>query len=178
MVLPYINKNQPRVYTCPTNPEPPSHLPLYPVPLGCPRASVLCALLHTSNLHWSSILHMVIYMLQCYSLKSSHPLLLPQRSKVCSLHLCLFCYLVYRVVVAIFLNSIYICINILYWCFSFWPSSLYIIGSSFIHSDGKASACNAGDPGSIPGSGRVPGEGNGKPLQYSCLKNAMDWGAW
>ena len=45
-------------------------------------------------------------------------------------------------------------------------------------SDGKASACNVGDPGSIPGSGRSPGEGNGKPLQYSCLKNPMDRGAW
>ena len=45
-------------------------------------------------------------------------------------------------------------------------------------SDGKASACNVGDPGSIPGSGRSPGEGNGKPLQYSCLKNSMDGGAW
>ena len=45
-------------------------------------------------------------------------------------------------------------------------------------SDGKASAYNAGDPGSIPGSGRSPGEGNGNPLQYSCLKNPMDWGAW
>ena len=41
-------------------------------------------------------------------------------------------------------------------------------------SDGKASACNAGDPGSIPGLGRSPGEGNGNPLQYSCLKNPMD----
>ena len=38
-------------------------------------------------------------------------------------------------------------------------------------SDGKASACNAGDPGSIPGWGRSPGEGNGNPLQYSCLEN-------
>ena len=45
-------------------------------------------------------------------------------------------------------------------------------------SDGKASACNAGDPGSIPGLGRSPGEGNGNPLQYSCLENSMDWGAW
>ena len=44
-------------------------------------------------------------------------------------------------------------------------------------SDGKASACNAGDPGSIPGSGRHSGEGNGNPLQYSCLENPMD-GAW
>ena len=45
-------------------------------------------------------------------------------------------------------------------------------------SDGKASACNAGDSGSIPGSGRSPGEGNGNPLQHSCLENPMDGGAW
>ena len=45
-------------------------------------------------------------------------------------------------------------------------------------SDGKASACNAGDPGSIPGLGRSPGEGNGNPLQYSCLENSMDGEAW
>ena len=43
-------------------------------------------------------------------------------------------------------------------------------------SDGKESACNAGDPGSIPGSGRSPGEQNGYPLQYSCLENPMDRG--
>ena len=49
---------------------------------------------------------------------------------------------------------------------------------SFGHSDGKESACNAGHPGSIPGSGRFPGEGNGKPLQYSCLENSVDRGAW
>jgi len=40
------------------------------------------------------------------------------------------------------------------------------------------SACNAGDPGLIPGLGRSPGEGNGYPLQYFCLKNSMDRGAW
>ena len=45
-------------------------------------------------------------------------------------------------------------------------------------SEVKASACNAGDPGSIPGSGKFPGEGNGNPLQYSCLENPMDGGAW
>ena len=45
-------------------------------------------------------------------------------------------------------------------------------------SDGKESACNAGDPGLIPGSGRSPGEGNGTPLQCSCLRNPMDRGAW
>ena len=45
-------------------------------------------------------------------------------------------------------------------------------------SDGKESDPNTGDPGSIPGSGRSPGEGNGCPLQYSCLENFMDRGAW
>ena len=45
-------------------------------------------------------------------------------------------------------------------------------------SEVKASACNAGDLGSIPGSGRSPGEGNGNPLQYSCLEIPMDRGAW
>ena len=45
-------------------------------------------------------------------------------------------------------------------------------------SEVKASACNVGDPGSIPGLGRSPGEGNGNPFQYSCLVNPMDGGAW
>ena len=45
-------------------------------------------------------------------------------------------------------------------------------------SDGKESVCSVGDPCSIPGSGRSPGEGNGHPLQYSCLENSMDRGAW
>ena len=44
-------------------------------------------------------------------------------------------------------------------------------------SDSKASTCNAGDPDSIPGLGRSHGEGNGNPLQYSCLENPMDGGA-
>ena len=45
-------------------------------------------------------------------------------------------------------------------------------------SDGEESACKAGDLGSIPGLGRSPGEGNGYSLQYSCLENSMDRGAW
>ena len=45
-------------------------------------------------------------------------------------------------------------------------------------SDGRESAYNAGDPGSIPGLGRSPGEGNGNPLQYSCLENSMDRRSW
>ena len=45
-------------------------------------------------------------------------------------------------------------------------------------SEGKAPACNAGDPDSIPGSGSSPGEGNGNPIQYSCLENPLDGRAW
>ena len=45
-------------------------------------------------------------------------------------------------------------------------------------SNGKESARKAGDPGSIPGSGRSPAEGNGNPLQYSCLENSMERGTW
>ena len=45
-------------------------------------------------------------------------------------------------------------------------------------SDGKTSAHNMGDPGSIPGLGRSPGEGNGNPLHYPCLEYSMDGGAW
>ena len=73
-------------YTCIPhilNPTPTS-LPT-PIPLGCLRAPALGVLLHASNLHWSSILHIVMYMFQCYSLKSSHPGLLPLSPKVCSL---------------------------------------------------------------------------------------------
>ena len=56
---------------------------------------------------------------------------------------------------------------------------LSTINRGFPHSSvGKESACSAGDPGSIPGLERSPGEGNGSPLQYSCLENPMDRGAW
>ena len=51
-----------------------------------------------------------------------------------------------------------------------------ITGSCWL--SGKESACQAGDLGSIPGSGRSSGEGNGNPLKYSCLENPMDRGAW
>ena len=52
------------------------------------------------------------------------------------------------------------------------------VSSCFGDSDDKVSACNAGDPGSIPESGGSPGERNGSPLQYSCLENPIDRGAW
>ena len=52
-------------------------------------------------------------------------------------------------------------------------------GTSLVaQSVGKESACSAGNPGSIPGLGRSPGEGNGNPLEYPCLENLMDRGAW
>ena len=78
----------------------------YPIPQGHPSAPALSTLSHALNLDWQSVSH-IIYMFQCYSLKPSHPCLLPQNPKVCSLHLCLFCCLTYRVIVTIFLNSIY-----------------------------------------------------------------------
>ena len=57
--------------------------------------------------------------------------------------------------------------------------SIYILPLGFSGgSEGKESARNAGDPGSIPGLGRSPGEGNGYPLQYSCLENSTDRGVW
>ena len=55
---------------------------------------------------------------------------------------------------------------------------LQLFGAFLGDSDGKESACSAGDRGSVLGLGRSPGEGNGNPLQYSCLENPMDRGAW
>ena len=60
-------------------------------------------------------------------------------------------------------------------CLMYWEISLRRFPGG---SDGKVSACNAGDLGSIPGLGRSPGEGNGNPLQYSCLENSVDGEAW
>ena len=57
-------------------------------------------------------------------------------------------------------------------------SNLIVIIGFLGGPDCKESACNAGDQGSIPGSGKSPGEGNGNPLQYSCLENSIDGGAW
>ena len=66
-----------------------------------------------------------------------------------------------------------------------WDESFKFLKGTLIHymefpggSDGKASAYTAGNLGSIPGSRRSSGEGNGNPLQYSCLENPMDRGAW
>ena len=90
--------------------SPPSQTPLhrlpYPIHLCCPKAPVLGTLLHALNLYWSSVLHMVMYVFQCYSLKSPHPLL-TLSLKVCYLHLCLLCCPACRIIGFVFLNSIY-----------------------------------------------------------------------
>ena len=93
--------------TCVSHPEPPSHLLSHPIPLGHPSAPALGTLSHASNLDWWFISRMIKYTFQCHSPKSSHPHPLPQSPKDCSIHLWLFCCLAYRVIVTIFLNSIY-----------------------------------------------------------------------
>jgi len=93
--------------TCVPHPEAPSHLSPDSIPLGHPSAPAPSTLSHASNLDWRSDSHMIIYMFQCYSLRLSHPRLLPQSPKDSSVHLCLFCGLTYRVIITIFLNSIY-----------------------------------------------------------------------
>ena len=108
LVLPYIDMNLPRVYSCSPS-WTPSHLSRHPIPLGNPSAPAPSILYHALNLDWQSVSHMIIYMFQCYSLKSSHHRLLPQSPKICSLHLCLFCCLTYKVIITIFLNSIKMC---------------------------------------------------------------------
>ena len=89
------------------SPPPSSLHPPCPIPLGrlsAPAPSIqYCA----SNLDWRLVSYMISYIFQCHSPKSSHPLPLPQSPKDCSIHQCLFCCLVHRVIVTIFLNSIY-----------------------------------------------------------------------
>ena len=80
------------------HPLPASHLPPHLFPQGHPSAPALSTLSHVWNLDRRSVSHMIIYMFQCYSLRSSHSLPLSQSPKVCSLHLCLFCCLTYRVI--------------------------------------------------------------------------------
>ena len=87
------------VFPCP---ELPSHLPSLPIPLGYPSALALSALFHALNLDWSSVSNMVIYMLQCYSLKSSCTESETLFFISVSLLLCQI-----RVIITIFLNSVY-----------------------------------------------------------------------
>ena len=106
VVLPYIDMNLPQVYMCS-----PSWTPLPPPSPSHPSGSSQCTSpkhpSHAPKLDWWFVSYMIIYMFQYHSPKSSHPCPLPQSPKDCSIHLCLFCYLTYRVIVTIFLNSIY-----------------------------------------------------------------------
>ena len=89
--------------------EPPSHFPPHIISLDHPHAPAPSILYLVSNIDWWFVSHKILYMFQCHSPKSSHPLPLPQSPKVRFTHLCLFCCLTYRVIVTIFLNSIYMC---------------------------------------------------------------------
>ena len=95
-------------------------------------------------------------------------LLLPTHENSILLHsmyfnkvLSYFFHTVYRYILDVFLGILY-----------------FFFNQDFMVAEVKVSACNVGDLGLIPGSGRSPGEGNGNPLQYSCLENPMDGGAW
>jgi len=96
-------------YTCVPHPEPSSLLPPHTIPLGLPSAPARSIQYRASNLDWSLVSYMTLCIFQCLSPKSSHPLPLPQSPKDCSIHQCLFCCLVYRAIVTIFLNSMYMC---------------------------------------------------------------------
>ena len=89
------------------HPEPLSLLPPRTITLGHPSAPAPSIQYHASNLNWWFVSYMILYMFQCHSPKSSHPWPLPQSPKDCSIHLCLFCCIAYRVIITIFLNSIY-----------------------------------------------------------------------
>ena len=106
LVLPNIEMNPPQVYMCSPSrtllPPPSPYHPSGSSQCTSPKHPVSCI---KPGLVISS--YMILYMFQCHSPKSSHPLPLPQSTKDCSIHLCLFCCLAYRVVVTIFLNSIY-----------------------------------------------------------------------
>ena len=94
-------------YTCVPHPEPSSLLPSCTIPLGRPSAPSPSIQDLASNLDWRLVSYMILYMFQCHSSKSSHPIPLPQSPKDCSIHQCLFCCLIHQVIVTIFLNSIY-----------------------------------------------------------------------
>ena len=101
---------------------------LWVIPVHQPHDTILY---HALNLDWRFVSYMILYMFQCHSPKLSHPLPLPQSPKDCSIHLCLFCCLAYKVIVTIFLNSIYMRQYTVLVFFFLTYFTLY--NSSFIH---------------------------------------------
>ena len=96
-------------YTRVPHPEPSYHLPPHTIPLGHPSAPAPSFLYPASNLDWQFISYMILlHVLMSFS-QIIPPTPSPTESKNCSIHLCLYCCLVYRVVVTIFLNSVYMC---------------------------------------------------------------------
>ena len=114
------------------------HSPPYPTPLGCHRAPGWTPSAQSAASHWLSILHMIVYICQCYLLNSFHPFLPPLCSKSV-LYVCIS-------IPALQIGSsvplfyiLYICVNIWNLFFSFWLTSLYLTGSGFIHLTGTDS---------------------------------------
>ena len=97
------------ILTCVPKHEPLSLLPPHNISVGHPHAPAPSMLYPASDRDWRFNSYTIVYMFQCHSPKSSHPLPLPLSPKVRYTYLCLFCCLAYRVVIAIFLNSIYMC---------------------------------------------------------------------
>ena len=92
-------------HPCVPHPEPSSLLPPNTIPLGCPSAPAPSIQYRALNLDWRLVSYKILYIFQSHSPKSLHPLPLPQSPKDCSIHQCLFCCLVYRVIVTLTLLS-------------------------------------------------------------------------
>ena len=157
--------NPPQVYMFP-HPEHSSLLPPHTIPLGRPSAPAPSIQYCASNLDWRLVSYMILYMFQCHSPKSSHPLPLPLSPKDCSIHQCLFCCLLYRVIVTIFLNSIYMR-QYTVLVFSFWLTSLCIISCmkrvaspGSMHNTGCLGLVHWDDPE------QWYGEGGGRRVQH------------
>ena len=106
----YQNESATGVHVFPIlSPPPSSLLPHHTIPLGRPSAPAPSIQYRALNLDWQLVSYMILYMFQCHSPKSSLPLPFQQSPKDCSIHQCLFCCLIHRVIVTIFLNSIYMC---------------------------------------------------------------------
>ena len=122
----------------------PPHLPPHTIPLGHPSAPAPSIQYHALNLDWQFVSYMILYMFQCHSPKSSHPLPLPQSPKDCSIHRCLFCCLAYRVIVTIEKAVSKVKETVQNHLVSKWQRWALGFPGSLA---GKESICNAGDLG-------------------------------